>query len=78
MNADGTPSCSLEVDAYHDPGDAWLCSRGVTLDAFICIASFGEDAANAALVVTVTPAPGICRIVTAGRSCGQLLGFTGG
>jgi hypothetical protein len=77
MNIDGAPSCSTDANEYDKPGDVWLAVHRHVVDMFLCIADFGLDEANAALVVNVVPTPGASRLATCGRSCRELLGFIG-
>lgn len=78
MNVDGAPSCSTDANEYDKPGDVWFGVHRDKVDMFLCIADFGLDEANAALVVNVVPTAGACRLATSGRSCRELLGFIGG
>lgn len=75
MNADGTPSCSDDVSSYEHTGDAWIARRRPRMNAYVCIADFGDDA-NVALV-TDRDGSAYVRLVTAGPLCRQLVGFTG-
>lgn len=78
MNVDMTPSCSTNANEYDKPGDVWFAEHWNNVNMFLCIADFGLDEANAALVVNVVPTAGACRLTTSGRSCRELLGFIGG